>query len=338
LIEKNYDDETLQQINENVNLLDYVSQFLELEEKGGDYWAHCPKHIDKTPSLSFTPENNSFYCFSCGRSGYIIGYLMKYEDLPFEEAVEKAAKLADFDLSTVCHSDTISFLKRIKLFNSKKRKQFEHPILDEKYYSKYKKEPIDEWLAEGISREMIDLFDIRIDRRANRIVYPVRDANGNLINVKGRTRFENYEELKIPKYINYEKVGVVDYFQSLDITAPYIKQQGEVVIFESIKSVMKAFGWGYKNCVSAEKHTLTDEQVDILVKLGVDIVFAYDNDVDYYGEEKVRQNINKLKSITNVYLIKDKDKLLGEKSKKRAPVDLTQEVWEELYANKKKVV
>ena len=44
---------------------------------------------------------------------------------------------------------------------------------------------------------------------------------------------------------------------------------------------MKAYGWGFKNCVSAEKHTLTDEQIKLLVKLRVNVVFAYDSDVDY---------------------------------------------------------
>ena len=88
-----YDDEMLQQINESVNLVEYASNSLELEKRGNDYFAHCPKHEDKTPSLSFSPETNSFYCFSCGRKGCIIGYLIEYEDLCFKDAVEKAATL-----------------------------------------------------------------------------------------------------------------------------------------------------------------------------------------------------------------------------------------------------
>ena len=89
----------LQQINENANLLDYVSQFIEMEKRGNDYFGQCPLHIDNTPSFSITPAKNSYYCFSCGKSGGIIGYLMDYEGMQFESAVEKAAKLADMDLS-----------------------------------------------------------------------------------------------------------------------------------------------------------------------------------------------------------------------------------------------
>lgn len=327
----------LQQINESADLVGYVSQSLELEKKGDDYFAHCPKHIDNTPSLSFTPAKNSYYCFSCGCSGGIIGYLIDYEGLDFEDAVEKAARLADVDLSKMCHSSTITFLKKMKALNEQKSLPYQHQILDSKKFTRYKKEPVQEWLTEGIEQNVMDLFDIRIDTGQSRIVYPVYDIDGNLINVKGRTRNKNYKALKIPKYINYFSVGVMDYFQGLNITLPYVQEANEIIIFESIKSVMKAYGWGYKNCASAEKHTLTKEQVDLLAKLKVNIVFAYDSDVDYRSND-VKQSIDKLKRITNVYIIKDIDCLLGGKETKNAPVDLGEEVWEELYSNKKKVV
>lgn len=332
-----YDTEMLQQINENADLIGYVSQTLELEKRGKDYFAHCPKHIDETPSLSFTPEKNSYYCFSCGRSGGIIGYLMDYEDLSFGDAVAKAARLAQVDLSKMCHSDTIAFLKKLKSLCFKPKEQYKHEILDIKEYAKYKHEPIKEWLDEGISQEVMDLFGVRSDTYQNRIIYPVYDIDGNLINIKGRTRYANYKALKIPKYINYFSVGVMDYFQGLNITLPYIKESNEVIVFESVKSVMLAYGWGYKNCVSAEKHTLTKEQVDLLVKLKVNVVFAYDTDVDYKDND-VRKSIDKLRRLTNVYIIKDSNNLLGGKKSKNAPVDLGRSIWEELYENKKKVV
>ena len=129
----------------------------------------------------------------------------------------------------------------------------------------------------------------------------------------------------------------MDYFQGLNITLPYIKEENEVIIFESVKSVMKAYAWGYKNCVSAEKHTLTAEQISLLIKLGVDVVFAYDSDVNYKDKD-VAKNINMLRRITNVYLIHDYDNLLGGVSTKNAPVDCGLDIWEELCSEKRKVV
>lgn len=333
-----YDDDMLLQINESVDLLDYVSGHLDMEKKGRDYWASCPLHTDITPSFSITPEKNSYYCFSCGRSGGIIGYLIDYEGMKFDDAVEKAAKLAQLDLSKMCKSDTIIFLKKIKLFTNKKRAEtFVHEVLPESELERYQHLPAKEWLDEGISQEVMDLFGVRIDSWQNRIVYPVRDIHGALINIKGRTRYADYKKMKIPKYVNYRPVGVMDYFQGLDITLPYIKQSGEVIIFESVKSVMKAYDWGYKNAVSAEKHNLTPEQVSMLVKLRVNVVLAYDSDVSY-KQKDVREHINRLKRVTNVFVIDDKNKLLGGADSKNAPVDVGKEVWEELYASKRKVV
>ena len=334
-----YDDEMLKQINDNANLLEYVqSTGVDLRKSGDDYFTNCPLHIDDTPSLSFNATENAFCCFSCGARGKMIGYLMKYENLEFEDAVEKAARIAHIDTSKMCHSETVNFLRRYKKLLQPKKEIVEHPILPAWAITKFSKdEEITEWLNEGINQEMIDLFGARVDIYQNRIVYPVRDIAGNLINVKGRTRYENYKELNIPKYINYYPVGVMDYFQGLDITLPYVKEQGEVIIFESIKSVMKAYSWGYKNCCSAEKHNLTPEQISLLVKLGVNIVLAYDSDVDY-KEQDVARNINTLRRVTNVFLIKDFDNLLGGKKTKNAPADCGLDIWEELYYDKRKVV
>lgn len=332
-----YDVEMLRKIDDEVNLIAYAEQNLELEARGGKYWAHCPKHRDDTASLCFNPEENYFHCFSCNRSGGIIDYLRDFEGLSFEEAVKKGARLANLDLGNMCKSETISFLKRYKKIIQPPNPPYIHKTLPDAELYKYSKEQVQEWIDEGISQDVMDLFGIRVDTLGNRIVYPVYDINGKLINIKGRTRYPNYKLLKLPKYINYYKVGTMDYFQGLNITLPFIEETGEIIIFESIKSIMKAYGWGYKNCVSAEKHTLTDEQVMLLAKLNKDIVFAYDSDVDIWQSD-VRKSIDKLKRITNVYVIEDRCRILGGSESKNSPVDLGREVWEELYSSKRKIV
>lgn len=336
----NYDVETLKQINEKADLISYAETILDLKQRGNDeYFAHCPFHEDKTPSLSFTKSKNSFYCFSCGVSGKMIGFLMKFENMRFDEAIQKASRLANISLDNLCQSETISFLRKVR--NASKancNKPCYHQPISKDAYTKYKKQPIKEWLDEGISQEVLDLFEIRFDEYGNRIVYPVYDINGNLINIKGRTLYENYKALGLSKYMNYYKVGTVDYFQCLNITLPYIKSESEVIVFESIKSVMKAFTWGYKNCISAEKHTLTDEQIKLLLSLKANIILAFDSDVSYTSEERVKENIDTLRRFSNLFIINDKQNLLGGAEAKNSPVDCGLEIWEELYDNKQKVV
>lgn len=333
------DSNTFQEINDRVDLLKYASQTIDMEKRGEDWWGRCPKHIDKTPSFSITPSKNYYYCFSCGRHGGIVKFLMDFEDLSYSQALKKAARLADMNENTLCRSEVYSFMVNMKNGLAKKIVP-KHRILSQHdfYNSRYVRKSAKEWEEEGIPPEVQDLFEIRIDKRGNRIVYPVYDNDGHLINIKGRTRYPNYKELKIPKYVSYFRSGVVDYMQGMNITLPYIKEKNEIIIFESIKSVMKAYSWGYRNSASAEKHSLTDEQFKLVLSLRVNVVFAYDSDVDYRDRDsKVWKDIQKMKMFTNVYIIEDRKKLLGGKDAKNSPVDVSREVWEELYNNKRKI-
>ena len=330
-----YDEDFLQEISSNVDLVDYIGQDIELKQKGKDYFGHCTKHLDRTASFSVNPSKNMYYCFSCGRGGSVIQYLQEYEGLSFDDAVEKTCRLANADISQMCYSPTVKLLKKIRKLRQK-CVSTEHTILDETEYEKYKKLPINEWLDEGIRQKEIDMFDIRIDEKSNRIVYPVRDLQGRLINIKGRTRFEDYKAMHLMKYINYFPVGTMDYFQGLDVTLPYVKENNEIILFESIKSVMKCFGWGYKNCASVEKHSVTDEQIRLLIRLKVNIVFAYDSDVSYRTKDII-ESLTKLKRFTNVFIIEDKDMLLGGVEAKNSPADLGMQTFEKLYKKKRRV-
>lgn len=330
-----YDEDFLEEISSQVDLVEYISQEIELKRKGKEYFGRCSRHLDKTPSFSVTPSKNVFYCFSCGRGGSIIQYLQEYEGLSFDQAVEKTCLLTHTDVSNMCYSPTVKLLKKLRKMKQRV-KDNEHVIIDESEYQKYDKNPIEEWLNEGIRQKEIDLFDIRIDKRSNRIVYPVRDLQGRMINIKGRTRFQDFKSMKLMKYMNYFPVGTMDYLQGLDITLPYVKQNNEIILFESIKSVMKCFGWGYRHCASVEKHSVTDEQIRLLIRLRVNLVFAYDNDVSYRTKD-ITESFDKLKRFTNVFVIEDNEKLLGDAETKNSPADLGLQTFEKLYKNKRRV-
>lgn len=334
-----YDEDMLDEINNNVDLLDYIGNDIDLKQRGRDYFGRCTLHIDRTPSFSVTPSKNRFYCFSCGAGGGIIQYLILYEKLSFDEAVAKASRLANVDLKTMCQSETVKLNKTIrKIQTNKSENESAHMYLDKGELLKYQDTIITDWIKEGISIETLKTFEVRIDHRGNRIIYPVYDMGGNLINIKGRTLCKDYKLFGIQKYINYYPVGVVDYFQGMNITFPYICESGEVKIFESLKSVMKLYTWGTKDSASAEKHTLTPEQIKILISTREieSVVFCYDSDISY-RERKVKENIDLLKKFMNVYVIIDKENLLGGKESKNAPVDLGKEIWESLYSTKVKI-
>ena len=330
-----YDEDFLRELNQKVNLADYVGNFIELSPRSnGDLYGKCPLHDDKTPSFSVNTRENLFYCFSCGRGGGIIQYLIKYEGLSIDGAVQKVCRLAKIDPEKLCTSETVRFLRKMKRGTS--QKEIRHPVLDEAEYLKYADEAPAEWLQEGISTATMKKFEVRVDKRANRIVYPVRNRAGELINIKGRTRFPNYKEMHLQKYINYKMVGTMDYFQGLHLTEPFIHEKHEAIIFESVKSVMKCWDCGIKNTISAEKHDLTPEQIRLLISLRADVVLAYDSDVCYQNA-KVAEDIRRLARFTNVYIIEDPEGVLGGKEGKNSPIDLGGDIFQKLYENRRKV-
>lgn len=335
-----YESEALLELCNKVDLLDYAMNTMEFRPRGNDSYAcSCPRHLDETPSLLITPSKNLFHCMSCGVGGNIINWLMIFEHLKFDQAIEKIQKLAGCEIREVKQCEAMMFYKSVKKALYGPIYATEKPVRDILNYSeieKYRDEAPQEWLDEGISIETLRKFDIRIDDRSNRIVYPVYDNNLNLIGFKGRTRFKNYKLMNIKKYQNYQKIGTIDYFMGMRENRLSILAKRKVIIFEGLKSVMKVADWGYDYCLASESSWLNDDQIKILIQMQVkEVIIAFDSDVDI---SKIRECSKKLRKFTNVYAVIDKHgNILGTKEDKLSPCDKGQEVWEQLLEMKVRV-
>lgn len=336
MIETHYDSEALKEMCDQIDLLEYAKQSVDFTRRGRDtYAAHCPLHVDKTPSLFITPSRNAFYCQSCHQGGNILTWLIKMEHLSFKEAVEKICQLSGKDISKMQICESLRYYKSLKrMKEDEEPKIIKRDILPEQSIEKYSDEIPQEWLDEGISADIMKKFQIRVDGAANRIVYPVRDKNFNLIGFKGRTRFQNYKSLNVQKYMNYTKIGTIDFFAGMKESHDYIKEKNEIIIFEGLKSVMKLWSWGKQfNAVSSETSVLNMEQIKIILEMGVkNVVIAYDNDV-YIGE--IRKKMQFLKRFVNVFAVIDSKKILS--GEKMAPVDDGEKIWNELYEGRIKI-
>ena len=315
--------------NYALDLYKYASRQLNFEWRGHNWWTNCPSgtHQDDTASLAIDPATNMFKCFACGAGGKIINWLRFYEHLSFKDALAKAESLAGEQGTPKCLSQTMLFNKSLA---PKQQKIVAREKLDPAIYDRYEKTLPEEWIEEGISPAAMQRYCVRIDTEKNRIVYPVFDASGRFINIKGRTRLKSYKELKIPKYINYFKVGKVDYFQGWHQAQDSIREKNEIIVFEGIKSCMKAYDYGYLNTVSAETHEINDYQILLLIKLGKTVTIAFDSDVNPYDVKA----LDKLKRFLNVFVVDARE--LGAEAK-AAPVDMGKEVWESLYNKRTKV-
>lgn len=326
-----YSQEALEELAEKVDLFDYVSHTLDfVKHSGNTYFAICPFHNEDTASFALNTNENFFHCFGCGRSGNIFTWIMMTEGLTFDQAVKKVINMTGSDIQYYIESETMSFYKLLNRLNRPDKNHLvnNRKILDIEtdYNQKYLNEVPQEWLDEGISAEEMKKYEIRIDPCSNRIVYPVRDANFNFIAVKGRTMYKDFKTLGIMKYMNYHKIGILNYFTCAMQADEYIKETQEIIIVEGIKSVMKLDQWGFHNTVSAETSKLNEYQIELLIRMKVrDVVIAFDKDVQM---KKIRECTELLKRFANVYVVYDKWGLLKDKD---SPCDQGRKVWQTLY-------
>ena len=175
-----------------------------------------------------------------------------------------------------------------------------------------------DWVREGITEKIRKEFHLGFDFKKNRIIIPWKAPySDGYVGIVGRTVNEMYKELGIPKYWNYitgfQKSKALYGFQE---NYKYIQQQGYCVVYESEKSVLKRASLGDRTGLALGSHTISDEQIKLILSLNVDVIIALDNDIDTY---EVRSNCEKFWLYRNTYYIKDKWNIMGEKD---APADM----------------
>ena len=329
--------EQLNELASKIDIVDLIGQTEELHRRGRNYFCCCPFHKnDDTPSLCIYPNSNKWYCFGCDSGSSVFDWIMKKQNVQFPEALRIVCDMVGEDVEEYVESESIAFLKQLSkqkkskdiLVNVRKTLDFA-----DDYLNKYPDELPQEWLNEDMTADALKTYNIRIDPSANRIVYPVFDADGNFIGVKGRTRIESYKELGLAKYMNYNKIGTIDYFQGWQQALPEIINRKSVIIFEGIKSCIKAYGWGIPNTVAAETSKLSDGQIQLLLKTKIpEIIIGFDSDqkiTDIIKDSKIQL----LKRFTNLYIL-DLTKKFGDKE---APVDRGEELFREVLERKVKI-
>lgn len=218
-------EEKLIKIRTETNIVDVVSQYVQLKKRGKNYFGYCPFHDEKTPSFSVAEEKQIFHCFSCGRGGNVFTFLMDIEGISFVEAVKKTAQLShvDVDISlpdenysnpiqskkdklVQIYEEAASFYHQILLntvtgqealdymmqrgFSLETLKEFQigfSPSNRTALYQMLKAKHFDDELLQesGIFSERRGQNDM-FDRFSSRIIFPLRNPKGKTIAFSGR--------------------------------------------------------------------------------------------------------------------------------------------------------
>lgn len=311
----------------SIDILEFLSQYTEFSEKNGEYWALSPLKEENTPSFSVRREENTFYDFSSGVGGNVLTFVRFYHKCGYAEAIEKLKEYVGFDGAVRSHQK-LAATEIAKRYSPPKKttKVAKQTILPDDYMQRYEKrdDKLDVWRAEGISNASLDKFQVYYDSFSDRLVYPIRDCDGNIVNVGGRTLDKAWKEKGLRKYTYFKAWGELNVIYGLSENLDSIKQKGEIILFEGCKSVLIADTWGIHNTGAILTSHLNPNQMRLLARLACRVVFALDKDVAVREDH----NINRLKQFVKVEYIWDKDNLLNDKD---APVDKGLEAWKKLY-------
>lgn len=314
------EEQELENIRKNANIIDIISSYLPLTQKGKNYFGVCPFHEDHSPSMSVSPEKQIYKCFSCGAAGNVFTFIQEYENVSFLEAVKIVAEKSGLSFHGAVN-------KQIKKKNTK-----EYEVMDIalKYYQNNlntkEGEEAKKYLSKrGLNDEVIKDFDIGLslnnslnklllnknydeellislglaskkdeylnDIFNNRIMFPIHNLEGECVGFTGRI----YNNEDTAKYINTKET---DIFKKGNLLFNYhrakteIKRKKEVIIVEGNMDAIRMYANGIKNVIALMGTSLTTDQINIIKNLKAKVILILDN--DSAGEVATYQNGNLL--------------------------------------------
>lgn len=322
-----------------IDMVDYVSQYIDLEQRGDEYWGLSPWTDERTPSFSVRPETKVFCDFSSGKSGNLVEFVIQYHSVDVRQAINMLKQYAhiteDEDGNVVHRLVSTKIAKRYGVKDRTQNRSMASALPDD-YMTRFEfdKAMLKTWYDEGISWEVMNRFQVRYDRFDNRIVYPIRNMDGKIISVCGRTCDPDYKAKKIRKYTYQSKIGSLDTLYGFSDNLESIIDKGEMIVFEGAKSVMKAYDWGFDNAVALLTSHLSVQQFKYMIRFcnpnSIRIVFALDAEVNILADS----NIQQLKKYTRVEWAKNRNNILEEKD---SPVDKGVDNWKLLYSLREKL-
>lgn len=211
----------------------------------------------------------------------IVSYAMGFSFIKSLQMIANEVGLSYYHNFDEDEPESFKILKLLDNMSSNDSLEDDRPLkpISENILSYYKSYVNDLFLEDGIDYVTQQDFEIGYDEQTNRFTIPIRSELGDLIGVKGRYFYKDVPE-GVNKYVYLEPCSKSKVLYGLDKTIQYIKNAGKVYVGEAEKFTMQCWSMGYRNSVSTGGKVVSSRQVDMLIRLGVDIIFCFDKDVD----------------------------------------------------------
>ena len=344
-------DAFLDELVERSDIVDVVSQYVQLTKKGGNLFGLCPFHNEKTPSFSVSPDKQIYHCFGCGKGGGVVSFIMSIENLSFPDAVRF---LAEKNGMTVPEESTDQEIprqrKRMLELNREAARWFYACLngpggakaaayLDKRGITRKTANRFglgaapegwdnllramrekgftqDELLAAGLvtagQRRKESGTRSVYDKFRDRLIFPVIDIRGEVLGFSGRALNDDQE----PKYLNSPETLVFSKRRTLfGMNLAKNSKRGSILLVEGNIDVVTLHQAGFDNAVASMGTSLTTEQTRLISRYAKEIVICYDNDPA--GKKATERALDLLKnSEFSVRVLKLPDRIVDGKAVK----------------------
>ncbi len=322
----------IEDLLKKVDIVKYISQYVELKYQNGEYIGLSPFNANDTnPSFTVTPGTQLYYDFSISSGGDVINFIEKYFSINFVDALNVLTKYAGYDILKEI-PQSLEATKQIKKFITRKNqpKEKQYRVLPDDVMRQYEfnTTKLQAWIDEGIDADILRKYQVRYYNAEHAIVFPIFDLDGKIINIK--IRYLNHTERGKQKYGHLHKIGRMDYLYNYQMALPAILDKKELLLFESEKACMQLATMGIYNTLALGTSHPNDDQMQILITLGCDIVICLDKDKNPRNDKQLL----KLRRYCKAYYTWDTLNLLGEKD---SPSDKGLDVFMQLYDNRRRL-
>ena len=306
---------TIQQIQGRIDIIDIIGSFIKLKKRGTSYLGLCPFHNEKTPSFTVSAAKEIYKCFGCGRSGNSIGFLMEHEKYSYVEALRWLAQKYNVEIEETettpeqklqqLSADSLfiinSFAQKFfsdYLFNNEdgqdiglsylKQRGFREDII-KKFQIGFNPEARDSFSQAAIYAQynldllqksgLVAIRDERpVDNYRGRIIFPIHNQSGKVLGFGARILKTND---RAPKYINTPENEI--YVKSKVLYGSYfarmaIDKADECLLVEGYTDVVSLHQAGIENVVASGGTSLTPDQLRLVKKYTNNLTIIYDGD------------------------------------------------------------
>jgi len=299
---------------ERADIVDVISDFVNLTKKGKDYKGLCPFHDDKNPSMSVSPSRGIYKCFSCGAAGNAVKFVMEHEHYSFVEAIKYLA--AKYHIEIIEREETdedrkkktekesleavTSYAQKFFVYSLHeteegkniglayfKERGFTMPTI-KKFGLGYSPEARDAFSKKAIhdayKTEYLTLSGLSIqgknntlfDRFSGRVIFPIHSISGKVIAFGGRTlKNDKAKYLNSPESPLYHKSDIL---YGLFFAKKAISKEDKCYLVEGYTDVISMHQNGIENVVASSGTALTEGQIRKIKRFTNNITVLYDGD------------------------------------------------------------